>query len=274
MGIFKRLFQGGDAHRDEDHLQSVSYLPGYMEATLVCEKLQRADKTEDLMSCLTALKATERGQECLARRDFEGALKHLKQAETIFANIPEAIYLGGICKADMSAAHGGMQDYAECARYAEECIATVGNKKELIFTRGSAYMNLGTASMHLGKPDDALTNLQKAYALLSKTSNGDKYLAALQNNIKVLQSQPPPESSRRYVGAQQLDDAIATDAETCVTSAISWLAGRMDIGDLTKDERGYLVFERACNLLIEKHGISPKDAADYVQQVAKRTRSI
>jgi hypothetical protein len=179
----------GETNIDTTKQKEIMVSPGYNEAAIVVEKLERTGKNDDLILCLTALKYSEQSQESLSKGDFNNVLLHSKKAETIFEKIPEAKYLLSIAKCDISAAYGGLKDNKNCVRYAKECLAIVEDKTELVFTKGTAYMNLGMALYLLGMPDESLINLKKAYDLFTRTQNGTKYLPILKGNIKILENE-------------------------------------------------------------------------------------
>ncbi len=159
---------------------------GYLEGVRVCEELEKTGQDAELIFCLQGLKSSEQGQERLSKGDFDGVLKYSIEAESIFSKIPEAKYLLAICKADISAAYGGLKNYEQVARYAKEAIALVEGYEMLIFTEGTAYMNLGMAQVQLDQAQAALSSFEKAYNLLKKAPNGTRYLDALRNNIEIL----------------------------------------------------------------------------------------
>lgn len=162
---------------------------GYLVATEVLEKLQQSGKMASVIICLSALKEAGDGQANLAEGNFNSALTKCKNAAKQFEQIPEAKYLLGICKVDISAAYGGLKDYNNEIKYAKEAVALVSGKAELSYSEGTANMNIGTALYRLGDLTGALKHYTEALRILEKAHGGSRFISGVKTNIEIIREE-------------------------------------------------------------------------------------
>jgi tetratricopeptide (TPR) repeat protein len=152
---------------------------GYVVATEVLEKLKQEGKTNSFFLLLTAINDYNQGQTSLQEGKFKDAIEKCKAAEIKLKLIPEAKYILGMCKVDLSAAFGNLSDYKNVIKYAREALELIKNKPELIYIQGTTNMNLGFALYRIGELQLAKDHLFLAMTILNNIPKGK----CLCNNI-------------------------------------------------------------------------------------------
>lgn len=153
---------------------------GYLHATEVLDQLS-GDQIA-FLDCLQALKNGEEGQRLLALGDSSRALVASKKAEAMFARIPQARFLLGICKADLAAAYGNLGNWEDAIRYAREAIDISAEDTQFLFTQAAASMTLGNALYSSGRPDEGARILNDARRLFGRLQEGAQYIAVVDHN--------------------------------------------------------------------------------------------
>jgi hypothetical protein len=105
-----------------------------------------------------------------------------QKAESTFAEIPQARFLLGICKADLAAAHGNLGNWREAATQAREAIAISSEDPRFKFTQAAATMTLGNALYSSGQSDEGARSSAEARRLFRSLPGGEQHIAVVDHN--------------------------------------------------------------------------------------------
>jgi len=156
----------------------------YVTATELLAELEHRDPTA-FLACLRALKDAGDGQS-LRPKDPRAAIAPLERAYRVFASVPSARCLQGVCAADLAAAHGQLGEDDTAAAYAREAVTLVSGIGRFAGTEASANMTLGVCLHHDGDAEGARTCFNLARRLFRALPDGAEYVALVDRNEAIL----------------------------------------------------------------------------------------
>jgi tetratricopeptide (TPR) repeat protein len=147
-------------------------------------------------TCLVALDLAQAGQSLLYRGDSQSAVIELQKAEGLFAKLPDARPLLGICKADLPAALCNLGRYHEAAASARVAIWILSGDRRFAFTEAMAKMSLGNSLYMLGKPKGGARCLDDARRILRTLPEATQYIAVIDRIQRHLKNAAGKKGSR------------------------------------------------------------------------------